>query len=324
MFHQLQYLLTTVLFVCLCLLFSTSLPSTKKKNKHIPIFHYDHHVNKTIPPSVIKYESYIGKGDAFTITSMVVDQHIDTNWYIPSFHDKYSAGWNRSVSAGYLSNTLACHVRFFGIGLEKVLQKGFLEGGTGYLVASYKERPDVFKRGRSPEGFRFSKEQRPAIKTEWVGHDTNETRMIHCYFMTNAHYGSHFRDKPQTVGLVVYCPISLDHEIGLYDFNAYMRQGTFCRKLNEMSMDISVILRPSTFEVPGPAIEKVPIKDVIEAKITNQPTIVRRMYIQSIGSDGLIHSLRYHAVCVVQTFRNPQSGPMLSLFVKYYHRLGWR
>ena len=33
---------------------------------------------------------------------------------------------------------------------------------------------------------------------------------------------------------------------------------------------------------------------------------------------------RPHAVCTVQTFRNAQTGPMLYLFVSYYHRLGWR
>jgi len=35
-------------------------------------------------------------------------------------------------------------------------------------------------------------------------------------------------------------------------------------------------------------------------------------------------STRYHAVCVVQTFRNPQSGPMLFLFVQHWYRLGWK
>ena len=33
---------------------------------------------------------------------------------------------------------------------------------------------------------------------------------------------------------------------------------------------------------------------------------------------------RNHAACVVQTFRNPQTGPMLFLFVQHWYRLGWK
>ena len=40
----------------------------------------------------------------------------------------------------------------------------------------------------------------------------------------------------------------------------------------------------------------------------------------------LLHHKRQastHAVCTVQTFRNPLTGPMLYLFAKYYLTMGW-
>ena len=35
---------------------------------------------------------------------------------------------------------------------------------------------------------------------------------------------------------------------------------------------------------------------------------------------GNMYAYRPHSVCTVQTFRNAQTGPMLYLFVSYYHR----
>ena len=44
----------------------------------------------------------------------------------------------------------------------------------------------------------------------------------------------------------------------------------------------------------------------------------------SVAQQAAAAVYRPHAVCTVQTFRNAQTGPMLYLFVSYYHRLGWR
>jgi len=46
------------------------------------------------------------------------------------------------------------------------------------------------------------------------------------------------------------------------------------------------------------------------------------------GSDGDMlwqgfHAARPHAVCAVQTFQNPGTGPMLYMFVQYWYRVGW-
>ena len=39
-----------------------------------------------------------------------------------------------------------------------------------------------------------------------------------------------------------------------------------------------------------------------------------------IRSGQTFYTVRPHAVCTVQTFRNAQTGPMLYMFVNYYHR----
>jgi hypothetical protein len=42
----------------------------------------------------------------FTLTSMAVEHRSDARWHIPHFHDKNSAGWNRSVSANFCHSSL--------------------------------------------------------------------------------------------------------------------------------------------------------------------------------------------------------------------------
>jgi hypothetical protein len=74
-------------------------------------------INDTHPPSVLTFNT-IDEPSKFSIISMVVDHHVDTKWYVPSFHERYSAGWNRSMSLGFLLRPYSCHIRFFGIGFE--------------------------------------------------------------------------------------------------------------------------------------------------------------------------------------------------------------
>ena len=44
----------------------------------------------------------------FSITAMSVEHSSAGRWYIPSYHDKNSAGWNRTVSAAILCSLLSC------------------------------------------------------------------------------------------------------------------------------------------------------------------------------------------------------------------------
>ena len=82
------------------------------------------------------------------------------------------------------------------------------------------------------------------------GFTTNEADKLHCYYMSNKGFGSEFIDKPKTLSLAVYCPVSLDAEIGEYDFQATMKAGNYCRALADYETHVSLHLRPSSFRVP--------------------------------------------------------------------------
>lgn len=56
-------------------------------------------------PSVSSVVPIDSKGK-FSVTSMSVQHRSDTRWYVPHFHEKNSAGWNRSVSSACYSRTL--------------------------------------------------------------------------------------------------------------------------------------------------------------------------------------------------------------------------
>lgn len=106
----------------------------------------------------------------FAITSMVVEHSSYGNWLMPSLHQKYSSGWNRTHQSHYSNNPIACNIRFFGTGLESTLD-GFQLGGTGYLTVGYASN----------------------TKREfWHGFDKNETNKVHCYYKTNKDTGSEF------------------------------------------------------------------------------------------------------------------------------------
>jgi hypothetical protein len=152
----------------------------------------------------------------------------------------------------------------------------------------------------------------------------------------------------------VYCPLTLDNEIGEYHFRNTLPPGYFCRSLAEHPSEVEVILRSSVFVPPedgvllggvdgaGNQVEEVRGKVITapagqrsafitELTATTALTAVQKS-ISSSGTDpsnpvnpsSLIITLpRTHAVCTVQTFRNSQSGPMLYLFAAYYLLMGW-
>ena len=59
----------------------------------------------------------------------------------------------------------------FGIGLEQTLT-GYLDGGTGYIEINYKDGSN---------------------KMVYTGSTRRESEKLHCYYMTNSHYGSDFK-----------------------------------------------------------------------------------------------------------------------------------
>lgn len=175
--------------------------------------------NDTITPSLLQLD-VIEKDSTFTLTSMVIDHGRGGSWFVPSLHEKYSAGWNRTVNRQYISHPHSCNIRFFGIALEKTLE-GYVRGGTGYLT----------------------------MDTMTKNKNQNEDEKIHCYYMTNKDYGSEFLTTPKTLAIVVTCTVYLDDEIGKYDFKKQMNDGKICRILSDASTSVTVNLRPTSFKV---------------------------------------------------------------------------
>ena len=159
-----------------------------------------HHLD----PSLSSISSIDGIGK-FALTSVTVQHRGDSRWYLPHYHARGSSGWNRTHVNSHIDRPIACNIRFFAIGLEKTL-RGFTDGGTAYMTVEYYE---------GKKGF-------------YHGFNKNETGKLHCYYMTNKGYGSEFLDKPKTLGIAIYCPLSMDSETGEYAWNSGTLINTPC------------------------------------------------------------------------------------------------
>lgn len=138
-----------------------------------------------IPPSVYQWQTLDTSSSTslspnhlkpqITILSMAIDHHRDTPWYLPSLHQKFSLGWNRTHNLGFHNRPYACSLRFIGVALENILEKSgnYQKGGTGYLTIGFKDDHG---------------------KPIWNGFDTtkNETNLLYCYYITNKDTGSEF------------------------------------------------------------------------------------------------------------------------------------
>jgi hypothetical protein len=58
------------------------------------------HHDRTLSPS-LQQDSFIpiDRSGQFSMTSMTVQHRSDARWYVPHYHNKNSAGWNRTVSS---------------------------------------------------------------------------------------------------------------------------------------------------------------------------------------------------------------------------------
>ena len=122
---------------------------------------------------------------------------------------------------------------------------------------------------------------------------------------------------------MVSCPVTLDMEIGEFSPRATMVPGYICRTLTEYEAQLELVLRPAAYRPPESTDQPPPPPGPqISSKALLTPTLVRtQLAAQYLTDHPTVHG---HAVCAVQTFRNPQSGPMLHLFVQYYLQLGWQ
>lgn len=288
--------------------------------------------NDTFPPSIRQWQT-VSEPATISLLSLSLRRGTEGSWYIPHRFQKHSSGWNRTVERAQLDQPYACNIQLYGLAYESNLH-GYIKGGTGYLQLQYH-----LENGR-------------LVK---VGFDTNETKKIHCYYMTSKDFGSEFLDTPKTLGVIASCPITLDMEIGEFSFRQAMVPGHICRAVSEYETTAELTLRPTHFSL-DPALNQDPPAAVASSstgvaskagarrrlgrKWTPPPELPPPSALATIAGKGLItpaairqhmaiqyqlihKNLSLNAVCAVQTFRNPQSGPMLYLFVKFYIDMGW-
>ncbi len=317
---------------------------------------FDQKEDKVVPSILENHPLDIdgGKeGNTLTLLSIVVDPEVfDTKWYIPSYHERYSAGWNRTTNLPFLNRPGGCHIRMYGIAVESKFQ-AFAQGGTGKLQFNYRTN-------RGKKGYR----------DVYVGydHDPIPRKHIWCYYSTNQRTGSDFIDDPKTLGVAIYCPITLDQESGIYHFKAAMHAGHICRPMMDHPTNIQLTLVESDVKVKEPFDDHfMKDKKIINVAARSTPAALRTKQFtadsystdikveaeslmsswrdDTIGlrpgnndavkdiskpSDATVASTwkgrkmyRPHAVCAVLTFINPGTGPLLYLFVQHWYRLGW-
>ena len=299
--------------------------SGNQRSRYQPHHHLD---------ASLKSLSSIDDVGKFALTSVTVQHRGDSRWYLPHYHARGSSGWNRTFANGNSNRPTVCNIRFFAVAMEKTMT-GFVNGGTAYLTVRYNTRK----------------------KTFYHGFEKNETSKLHCYYSTSKGTGSDFLDQPKTVGLAVYCPLDMDMETGEYNWKNIMQEGFYCRLLSDHISYLTLHLRPTAFPVPLdyaqyiiPTVTTTPgslpntqgsgnIGYELIAEAISEPLAARYLKVidlfppESVDKEGITSTRtaaaattvhRPHAVCTVQTFRNAQTGPMLYLFVSYYHRLGWR
>lgn len=246
-----------------------------------------------LPRSILRWDS-TSIPNTVAILSAHVGHHADSQWFIASLHDDNSEGRNASyLRHAEFGDSFACYIKFFGLGLEKYV-KGFEMGGTAQLKISYTNT---------------------AGKEIWEGYDSPIT----CYYTTSYNLGSDFIDSPKTYGIVIYCPLALDQEIGTYGAKKRISQGKFCRPIAEDKVAVELSFTASTRRGPSTIQSPDPINSKLSASFTTHPAMYR-----VIKSKEPTRASRPHAVCVVQTFRNPQTGPMLYMFAAYWLKMGWR
>jgi hypothetical protein len=214
---------------------------------------------------------------------MVMGHHADSSWFLPSLHGDGSEGRNTSGSKHTpLGDSFACYIKFYGVGMEANV-RGFEFGGLVALKISYRQ---------------------PGGRMQNAGHDDK----VVCYYTTSYNLGSDFVDSPKLYGLAIYCPLSLDQEIGRFDAKKRINQGRICRPLADYDVSIALEFSRSTAGVMGPPIPGPP-NLVLRASFLSAAAAPRALKLKEISRFS-----KPHAVCTVQTFRNVQTGPMLYLF----------
>jgi len=193
-----------------------------------------------------------------------------------------------------------CHARIYAIGLNSVY-KSISSEGIGFIRS---------------------------IQLNTV--QTNVSYRVGCSYITDPGYAAgDLREKPPTVAIAMYCPVSTSH-LGkrrsrylctlLRDRSRKVEVGIHLGASNSSEADLSSLVRYSFVNRSDLA--------TTPSSIEVGPSLPWTRTIYSTGPEslpGLDEALqsKWHAVCTAQVFRNPSSGLHLYLFAAYYRALGY-
>jgi hypothetical protein len=104
--------------------------------------------------------------------------------------------------------------------------------------------------------------------------------------------------------VAIYCPILLDDEFGLYVFKNTVHFGRYCRPFAEFPVNVEIGLKSSSKSI---------VKDLV-AEFQTNPSEPRLVKFKEMTYTSRKEENRPHAVCTVQSFKNPFSGRRKSLF----------
>lgn len=106
--------------------------------------------------------------------------------------------------------------------------------------------------------------------------------------------------------MAIVCPITLNDEIGQYEFTGRMEEGRFCFPLAQYPVEVELHLRKTVY---SPLVEGNSAEEIVADFVTN-PAKNKALELQTQADRG---EMRKHAVCTVLTFKNKFTGTVFSL-----------
>ena len=255
-------------------------------------------------------------------TGMSVHDHPSMRkfWWrqlIPSFFEDHMHTLNITVREEWHDRT-ECQPRYFGlINHDSRSHEAFLLGGTGIIKHMYQQ----------------------------------QVAEIKCYYKTN--HGTYVfperKDSEGFIGVSVYCPI-WQYDVKNVAFCEYLSTKNVTSELTLFSNNVSEAQRfilvkdeSSTRNISTFANSELEknVEIPVTVDVTSLFTSARDLVVVSLSSSQGVLSectptpptssvtpssilVSDLVVCTVQTYASPTSGPMLWLFSRYYHLIGFR
>ena len=128
------------------------------------------------------------------------------------------------------------------------------------------------------------------------GYSSLDLNPVTCYYTTSYNLGSDFIDTPKTYGFAIYCPITLDMEIGRYDAKKKISEGRYCRPFSDYKVSVELHFSPSRRKGASLIKSPDPINKKLAASFTLNPASERYcvlclVSVTSINSGSIFNGL---------------------------------